>query len=56
MPELVLGPETDVFTGSGQLITLKSGDFEEGLSVVKGSLKQFFILPARKTFTLRFQV
>lgn len=45
-----------MFTGSGQLVTLKSGDFEEGLSVVKGSLKQFFILPPRRTFNLRFQV
>jgi hypothetical protein len=56
LPELGLAPDTDVFVGSGQLITLKSGDFEEGISVVKGSLKQFFVLPARKTFSLRFQV
>lgn len=54
--ELGLGSEVDLFTGSGQLVSLKSGDVEAGVSVTKDSMKHFFVLPPRRTFSLRFRV
>lgn len=48
--------DSELFAGNGHVSALKSGDFEEGLSAAKDTLKHFFVLHSRNGFVLKFKV